>query len=411
MDSLGNEVLLGNITGFPLSNLTGMTWNAANGTMYVIATSLALSQIGRLDTTTRVITPIGTASAVCAGAITASIAPQGGSLFAIDIVADNLYKFNLTTGVATLVGPLGQNANFGQDTHFDYDGILYWAAYTTGPQLRVLDTVTGGSTLVCSFVGTQVTAITTIPAVPPDPPVVNFCRNGLNILIPDLGIARDSIFYQGFGILNDVNVRIDTVFHTFDGDLIFYLRRTFDNVGVKIINRVGGAGGNFIRTVLDDEASIPIALGTPPFTGSFIPSNPLTPFDGPFNTGYWKLEIVDTASGDSGLLKAWCLIMNLADVNVEGQTIEIPNTYRLYQNYPNPFNPSTKIKFGLPKAANVKLTVYDVLGREVAMLVNEYMQARTYEIDFDGTALPSGVYFYKLVTDDFVQTKKMLMLK
>jgi hypothetical protein len=103
--------------------------------------------------------------------------------------------------------------------------------------------------------------------------------------------------------------------------------------------------------------------------------------------------------------------MNLADVNVEGQTIEIPNTYRLYQNYPNPFNPSTKIKFGLPKAANVKLTVYDVLGREVAMLVNEYMQARTYEIDFDGTALPSGVYFYKLVTDDFVQTKKMLMLK
>jgi hypothetical protein len=93
------------------------------------------------------------------------------------------------------------------------------------------------------------------------------------------------------------------------------------------------------------------------------------------------------------------------------ETFEIPNHYILNQNYPNPFNPTTKIKFGIPKSANVKLTVYDVLGRQVRVLVNQFKQANTYEVDFDGSNLPSGVYFYKLVTDDFTSTKKMLMVK
>ena len=83
----------------------------------------------------------------------------------------------------------------------------------------------------------------------------------------------------------------------------------------------------------------------------------------------------------------------------------------LGQNYPNPFNPVTKIKFGLPKNAHVKLTVFDAVGREIAVLVNEERSANTYEVEFDGSALPSGVYFYKLEAGDFVTTKKMLMIK
>jgi len=93
------------------------------------------------------------------------------------------------------------------------------------------------------------------------------------------------------------------------------------------------------------------------------------------------------------------------------QTVEIPNTYRLYQNYPNPFNPVTKIKFGLPKNDNVKLVVYDVLGREIIVFVNEYKTANTYEVDFDGTNLSSGIYFYKLEATDFFAVKKMLLVK
>jgi hypothetical protein len=96
---------------------------------------------------------------------------------------------------------------------------------------------------------------------------------------------------------------------------------------------------------------------------------------------------------------------------------EIPNDFKLYQNYPNPFNPLTKIKFGIPLDSRlrgndiVSLRVYDVLGREVATLVNEQIKPGTYEVEFDGTNYPSGVYFYNLITDAFTETRKMVLLK
>jgi photosystem II stability/assembly factor-like uncharacterized protein len=97
----------------------------------------------------------------------------------------------------------------------------------------------------------------------------------------------------------------------------------------------------------------------------------------------------------------------------------LPRGFALYQNYPNPFNPSTKIKFTIPNVGdanfasgtNVKLVVYDVLGNEVATLVNEEKTAGTYEINFNASGLTSGVYFYKLQAGSFVQTKKMILLR
>src|SRR4030095_8995681 len=419
MDSLGNETLLGPITGTPLGNLLGLTWNAANGQMYIIGSSLAASQIGTIDTNTRIITTIGSPQATCAGAISASIAPQGGSLFAIDIVADNFYKFNLATGVATLVGPLGNDPNFGQDAQFDYDGILYWVAYTTGPQLRTIDTATGGGTLICTFTGTQATAIATIPTIPPQPPITNACRSNLNLPINDFQTTRDSVIVTTGpnNCANDVNVRIDNLLHTFDSDLTFYLQHF--NRGVKIINRVGGSGDNFINTVLDDQAVTPIASGTAPFTGSFIPSNSLSAFNYWAQIdGVWRLLVTDTVLGDSGVLNAWCIVITYYICEGGIQTIEIPNHYILNQNYPNPFNPVTKIKYGLPENAIVKLVIYDIMGREVTTLVNERKTSGTYEVEFDGAALSSGIYFYKLEarpvgssTGDFIQTKKMLLVK
>jgi hypothetical protein len=89
----------------------------------------------------------------------------------------------------------------------------------------------------------------------------------------------------------------------------------------------------------------------------------------------------------------------------------IPVIYALSQNYPNPFNPSTTISYQLPKAGNVKLVVYDILGREVKVLVNEYKKAGTYNITFDGSSLASGLYFYRLTAGDFSGTKKMVLVK
>jgi hypothetical protein len=97
-----------------------------------------------------------------------------------------------------------------------------------------------------------------------------------------------------------------------------------------------------------------------------------------------------------------------ADVkNTQG----IPLRYSLSQNYPNPFNPITKIIYQIPEAGKVRLIVYDILGREVAAIVNEYRTSGTYEVNFNASALASGVYLYRLNVNNYVNVKKMLLLK
>lgn len=101
----------------------------------------------------------------------------------------------------------------------------------------------------------------------------------------------------------------------------------------------------------------------------------------------------------------------VALVGIQPVSNEIPGEFKLYTNYPNPFNPITKIKFDIAKNTNAKLLVYDVLGRVVETLVSGEIKAGRYEIDFEGYSLSSGVYFYKLVTNEFTETKRMLMIK
>ncbi|QQS36602.1 MAG: T9SS type A sorting domain-containing protein [Ignavibacteriales bacterium] len=89
----------------------------------------------------------------------------------------------------------------------------------------------------------------------------------------------------------------------------------------------------------------------------------------------------------------------------------IPSSFRMEQNYPNPFNPSTKIRFSVPEKSSVSLKVYDVLGNEVAELVNEDKEAGWYDISFDASGFASGVYIYRVIAGNFISTKKMLMIK
>ncbi len=115
-------------------------------------------------------------------------------------------------------------------------------------------------------------------------------------------------------------------------------------------------------------------------------------------------------------------------IGVNNISTEVPNSFTLYQNYPNPFNPVTKIKFEIPPvgqrhAFDVRLVVYDILGREITVLVNERLKPGTYEADWDGSNYPSGVYFYKLSVTDasspqanplsirYSETKKMVLMK
>ena len=90
---------------------------------------------------------------------------------------------------------------------------------------------------------------------------------------------------------------------------------------------------------------------------------------------------------------------------------DIPEAYALRQNFPNPFNPSTEILFDLPEDTMVSLVVYDVLGREVARLVQKELSAGTHRTRFDAQGLPSGIYFYRIQVGDFAQTRRMTLLK
>lgn len=105
--------------------------------------------------------------------------------------------------------------------------------------------------------------------------------------------------------------------------------------------------------------------------------------------------------------KTWSSLLIPTSVN----DVIIPAAYSLEQNYPNPFNPSTVINYQLPEASNVTLKVYDVLGNEVAALVNEFQQAGVHNVKFANANLSSGVYFYKLQAGNFTSVKKMMLAK
>lgn len=96
-------------------------------------------------------------------------------------------------------------------------------------------------------------------------------------------------------------------------------------------------------------------------------------------------------------------------VSVEDEFVV--DQFKLEQNYPNPFNPSTRISYSVPATTDVNLKVFDIMGNEVATLVNKEQPAGNYQIDFDASNLSGGVYFYQLTTNSFVDTKKMILIK
>jgi Secretion system C-terminal sorting domain/CARDB len=240
------------------------------------------------------------------------------------------------------------------------------------------------------------------------------CRTGLHVKTIDNASVYDSVYITiptwAFGV-RDVNIEIDSLMHPWISDLVLTLIHAGDSV--DIISHVDASGNNFIGTMLNDSATLSIANGSPPFTGLFIPSHPLSVFNRAITSpdGYWVLKITDTQPAENGYLQAWCLTVSYYTYIGGIVALKVPNYYSLEQNYPNPFNPSTKIKYTIPKGGEVRLAVYDILGRETAVLVNEYKDPGEYTIDFNASALSSGVYFYSIRAGDFTDTKKMLLIK
>ena len=236
----------------------------------------------------------------------------------------------------------------------------------------------------------------------------------LNVPIP-ITAERETSFVS---ILNnpvsktvlDVNVLLN-VEHTFDADLTFSLISP-SGTEVVLAGGVGLDGNNFTDTYFDDEATVRIdsSLAVPPFTGNFKPIDNLWLFDGENSFGQWKLRVVDNGFQDGGALLGWSLIFKYS---TGSDYVNIPGSFSLVKNYPNPFNPRTRILFNVPRTAKIKITVYDITGKEVKTVLNETRQPALEDFaDFDASDLATGVYFYSMIADgEFIESKKMVLVK
>ena len=143
----------------------------------------------------------------------------------------------------------------------------------------------------------------------------------------------------------------------------------------------------------------------------------------------WTMELADYpddgffepvnyagAFGTENWLEDWSWLWQMGYFDTTSTSIglppeQLPTEYKLEQNYPNPFNPKSKIKYQIARSGMVELIVYDMLGREITKLVNGYKSAGSYEAEFDGSNLSSGIYFYSLKSGSYTQTRKMVLLK
>ncbi len=187
------------------------------------------------------------------------------------------------------------------------------------------------------------------------------------------------------------------------------------------VYRSTNAGANWIKDVsgLTDGALSLIAFGNNVFAGGYgsvSRSTDLGQTWTPFTTGIENCQISDIVFGSSNILFAAADNMGVhrttsAVTSVDENANSVPMDFNLSQNYPNPFNPSTLIQYQVSSNSQVVLKVYDILGNEVATLVNEFKPAGNYEVEFYASTLTSGVYLYKLTAGEFFQTKKMMLLR
>jgi photosystem II stability/assembly factor-like uncharacterized protein len=216
---------------------------------------------------------------------------------------------------------------------------------------------------------------------------------------------------------------------------IFIQNRNVAYIGEAFLNNSGGIikttnggdnwfrvlnNGNYFSSILFTDENVGFAIGDKSFyyttnagknwTYSFIGMNSLM-----YNLCRPSQDVLIVIGSDGKIYRS----TNYGGIfiGINHNEISIPKGIRLYQNYPNPFNPTTKIKFDVPVDSRIRgndrvvLKVYDILGKDIETLVNEKLNPGTYEVTFNASQYPSGVYFYRLTSDGYNETKRMILLK
>ncbi|NTW23376.1 MAG: T9SS type A sorting domain-containing protein [Lentimicrobium sp.] len=243
-----------------------------------------------------------------------------------------------------------------------------------------------------------------------------FLRNGLSIPVQDNSTVTDTLnvdfpwIVKGGYQLTGLEVMLDSVIHSRVSDLEISL--SHQGVSQKIVDQVASTGSDFLWLRLKDEATSPVSDGVAPFSGNHKPDQPLSAFAGLDPEGDWILEIHDRNPGNSGVLKAWGIkpfydkILAIEDPVVS----ENDTPVQLHQNVPNPFTGITQIKWKSDLSGFTTLKLFNIHGQEIATLINKALPKGEYNIDFDGSGLSPGVYYYRLQIDNHIITRKCITM-
>ena len=239
--------------------------------------------------------------------------------------------------------------------------------------------------------------------------------------IPEIGfggeISSEMQIMAPIGFtINDLNVFV-ALNHTNENDLNIRVVSPYNDTLVVYNGQFQSGKNDNIVTIFDEQADSSMSKKYTSFGPVIRPAKKISSTVGgksPF--GKWKLLITDNGNAaDVGWLYAWGLQFNNGNPMMSKSGIEtessIAGRFALEQNYPNPFNPSTGIKFSIPQSGSVKLTVFDITGKTVAVIIDKKMDAGEYEETFNAGHLSSGAYFYRLEAGSYTETRKMILLK
>ncbi len=349
----GDMTMIGTTDVSP--SINGIAWDPTTDTYYGI--SYSPNNLYTIDITTGSCTLVGQATAGSELFISLACSPTG-QLYALELNAASLFAVDKTTGAATIIGPLGVSPNYAQDMGFDQNtGILYWAAYTSSGEWRTIDPTTGASTYIGPLGG-----------------------SGAEMCALNLPWQVIPVEFTAFNAnVSDNNVVLDWVTATETNNSGFEVQRNSGS-GYEVLGFVQGNG-----------------TSTEKHSYSFVDNSVKS------GTYSYRLRQIDF-DGTTDFSK------------VVEVTVGTPSVFGLTQNYPNPFNPSTVINYSLAVDSKVTLKVFDVLGQEVATLLNGNISAGIHNVTFDASKLNSGVYLYKIEANgtdgnSFTSVKKMILTK
>jgi subtilisin-like proprotein convertase family protein len=207
-----------------------------------------------------------------------------------------------------------------------------------------------------------------------------------------------------------------TILHTSAEDLRISL--TSPSQTTVILSDQNGENyeDNYLWTVLDDEATTALRDGSPPFTGSFRPDNPLSAFDGESTQGAWTLTIEDLIAGDDGELTYWEIQVSTPGAADDEVLPAGVRHFALTGSYPNPFNSSTRIHYVAPRTGPVALSLYNVLGQKIVTLFNGSVAAGSHHVMWDGRDgagrdAATGLYIVRLVAPGETSTGKVVLVR